>query len=117
MVRALKLQPEAKISAEIKMDDPIMKWMVRWAAMMLSRFRTSSGSKTAHEKQTGRRCQLEVVPFAEKVWYRRLSNPDGKKAVMSSKWEEGLWLGHCRYSIEVWVDTPAGAVKAWTIRR
>ena len=117
MVRVLKLQLEANIGAEINMSEPIMKWMVRWAAMMLSRFRTSTDNKTAYEKQTGRRCQIEVVPFAEKVWYRKLSQEDGNKAVMSSRWEEGIWLGHCRNSNEVWIGTPAGAVKAWSVRR
>ena len=101
MVRVLKLQLEANIGAEIGMSEPIMKWMVRWAAMMLSRFRTSTDNKTAYEKQTGRRCQIEVVPFAEKVWYRKLSQEDGKKAVMSPKWEEGIWLGYCRNSNEI----------------
>ena len=51
------------------------------------------------------------------MWYRKLSKPDGKKAVMSSKWEEGLWLGHCRNSNEVWIGTTSGAVKAWSVRR
>ena len=51
------------------------------------------------------------------MWYRKLSQEDGKKAIMSSKWEEGLWLGHCRNSNEVWIGTPAGAVKAWSVRR
>ena len=36
---------------------------------------------------------------------------------MSSKWEEGLWLGHCRKSNEVWIGTPTKAVKAWAVRR
>ena len=90
MVRVLKLQLEAKIGMEVSMTEPIIKWMVRWAAMMRSRFRTSSGNTTAYEKQTGRRCQSEVVPFAEKVRYRKLSQPDGKNAIMSPKWEEGI---------------------------
>ena len=84
---------------------------------MLPRFRTSVDYKTADQKQTGRRCQLEVVPSAERVWYRKPTQPDGEKAVMSSKWKEGLWSGHCRNSNEVWVGGRDGAVKAWTARR
>ena len=74
MVRVLKLQLEANINRSIGIDDPTMKWMTRWAAMMRSRFRVSAENKTAYEKQTGRRCSQEVVPFAEKVWYRRLDS-------------------------------------------
>ena len=36
---------------------------------------------------------------------------------MEPKWEEGLWLGHCRCSNEVLVGNKDGVVKAWAIRR
>ena len=36
---------------------------------------------------------------------------------MSSKWEEGIWLGHCRNSNEVWIGAGSEAVKAWMVRR
>ena len=36
---------------------------------------------------------------------------------MESKWDEGLWLGHCRNSNEVLVGNKDGVVKAWAIRR
>ena len=117
MVRVLKLQFESNLGGSVQMSEPIMKWMVRWAAMMLSRFRVSGDSQTAYERQTGRRCQLDVVPFGERVWYRRLSSPDGKKAAMSSKWEEGIWLGHSRCSNEAWIGTGSEAVRAWSVRR
>ena len=41
MVRVLKLQLEANINRCIRIGEPIMKWMARWAAMMLSRFRVT----------------------------------------------------------------------------
>ena len=66
MVRVLKLQLESSLGTKAKMSELIMKWMVRWAAMMLSRFGVSTENQTAYEKQTGRRCRQEVVPFAEK---------------------------------------------------
>ena len=50
--------------------------------MMLSRFSINTNDNTAYEKQTGRRCRIEVVPFAEKVWYRKLSQENGREAVM-----------------------------------
>ena len=96
MVRVLKLQLEANLGCAINVTDPIMKWLARWAAMLLSRFRVSAENKTAYEKQTGRRCKQEVVPFAEKVWFRKLSNDGPGRSKLSSKWEEGKLLGHCR---------------------
>ena len=50
MVRVLKLQLEANINRGIRVEEPIMKLMTKWAAMMLSRFRVSTDNRTAYEK-------------------------------------------------------------------
>ena len=94
----------------------IMHWLIRWAAMALSSFQVGKDHKTAYQRQTGRPCSVEVVPFGEKVSYR--TAPDtGPKRAMEPKWEEGLWLGHSRHSNEVLVGNKDGIVKAWAIRR
>ena len=49
MVRVLKLQVEANINRSIRIDEPIKKWMTRWAAMMLSRFRVSTDNRTGYK--------------------------------------------------------------------
>ena len=36
-VRVLKEQIEGKTDVKLKIDDVIMQWMIRWAAMMVSR--------------------------------------------------------------------------------
>ena len=51
-----------------------------------------------------------------KIWDRKAPGT-GPKISMESKWGEGLWLGHCRGSNEVFVGGKDGIVKAWTIRR
>ena len=72
MVRVLKLQLEAKLNRTVAIQEPIMHWMVRWAAMLLSRFRVGGDGKTAYQRQTGKRCVSDVVPFGETMWYREL---------------------------------------------
>ena len=84
--------------------------------MALSRFQVGKDHKTAYQRQTGKACSVEVVPFAEKVWYRKAPTT-GPKLSMESKWEEGVWLGHTRNSNEVFVGNKDGLVKAWAIRR
>ena len=83
MVRVLKLQLEANLNHRLSVSHPIMKWLTRWAAMLLSRFRVSSENKTAYEKQTGRRCKQEVVPFAEWMGFRRLDDDGAGKSKLS----------------------------------
>ena len=116
MAKVLKLQLESKLGRTLQMKEPIMHWLIRWAAMALSRFQVGKDHKTAYQRQTGRPCSVEVVPFGEKIWYR--TAPDtGPKRAMEPKWEEGLWLGHSRHSNEVLVGNKDGIVKAWAIRR
>ena len=47
-----------------------MRWLVRWAAMSMSRFQKGRDGNTPYQRQKGRKSELEVVPFGEKVLYR-----------------------------------------------
>ena len=85
--------------------------------MAISRFRVGKDGKTAYERQRGKRCYGGVVPFGERVWFRQLDHEDGKKRSLQTKWQEGVWLGHCRESNETWVGRGGVAVRAWSIRR
>lgn len=69
--------------------------------MALSRFKVGNAGKTAYTKQVGKPCKIEVVPFAERVWFRRLGGDQNKKKSLESKWFEGIWLGHSRESSEI----------------
>ena len=44
--RVLKIDLQVKIKREIIADEPIMPWLLRWAAMPLSRFRPGKDRKT-----------------------------------------------------------------------
>ena len=63
------------------------------AAMALSRFKVGKDNKSAYERQRGRKCRVDTVPFGEKVWFRQLTTQDGRKISLQSKWREGVWLG------------------------
>ena len=45
-VRVYKLQLEANLKRRIGIKEPIMQWLVRWAAMALSRFKVGGDGKT-----------------------------------------------------------------------
>ena len=108
---------ESKMGEEIQSDWVIMLWFVRWGAMLYSRFKLGQDGKTSYERQKGRKCKQEVIPFAEKVLYKKLKDTGARKQVLESQWEEGLWLGHSRTSNEVLIGTCAGIVRAWAIKR
>ena len=61
---------ETKIGETIESDTVIMLWLVRWAPMLYSRFKIGTDGKTSYERQKGRKCKQEVVPFGEKLCTR-----------------------------------------------
>ena len=60
----------------------------------------------------GRKCNLEVVPFGEKVFYKKLNQTASAMNSLKSTWREGVWLGHARGSSEALIGTDDGVVRA-----
>ena len=85
--------------------------------MAYSRYKLGADGKTPHERQKGRTCVLEVVPFGEFVRYKQLGETSQERTSLESSWFEGVWLRHARGSSEALVGTNDGVVRAWTVRR
>ena len=115
--RVMKLYLQHKIGRKVSESDPIMPWLLRWAAMSLSRFQVGQDGKTAYERQKGRKCELEVVPFGEKVLYRLPEVANDRHQALEERWAHGIWLGHARHSPEILIATSTGIVKSWAVRR
>ena len=115
-IKVFKDMLETRTGQRIPTDAVILQWLVRWVAMLHSRFRRGSDGKTAYERQRGRKCSLEVIPFGESVHYRRL-DVDENRNKLESRWEDGIWLGHARGSSEVLIGTREGVVRSRAIRR
>jgi len=115
--RVLKEQLEHEAEMTIKPGDVITLWMVRWAAMLVSRYMVGKDGLTAYERRRGRKCKVPVAKFAEKVWYKKMRDSKERKDKFESEWEEGIWLGHGRASNEVLIGTLNGVVRAFTVQR
>ena len=63
--RVLKIDLQAKVGRNIEPDEPIRPWLIRWAAMALSRYSRGKAGKTPYQIQVGRSCDIEVVQFGE----------------------------------------------------
>ena len=66
--RVMKEQLEDKAKMKLKPSDLIIQWMVRWAAMVTSRFLMGKDGRTPIERRRGRKCTIPVCPCAETVW-------------------------------------------------
>ena len=72
---------------------------------MSSRYLVGKDGRTAYERRRGRRCNLPVVPFGEKVFYKEIRQSKERKNKLESEVKEGLWLGHSRDTNEVLIGT------------
>ena len=115
--RLFKDQIEDLAGVKLEAEDVILQWLIRWAAMNPSRFLVGKDGKTGIERRRGRKCKIPVVPFGEKVWYKKIREGKSQEDKMEIEWEEGLWLGHNRNSNEVLVGTKEGVVKAYALKR
>ena len=87
--KVLKDQVEWKTDGKLKASGDGMRWLVRWAAMILSRYHKGKYGKTRWERRLGEPCPLEVVPWGELVWYKKLKEDGAKDNKVDPKWEDG----------------------------
>ena len=116
-VTLLKDQLEDHAGVQLQAEDVILQWMIRWAAMLTSRFLVGVDGKTGYERRRGRSCNIPVVRFGEKVWYRELKDNKAEKGKLETHMAEGVWLGHSRSSNEILIGTPSGVIRAYDVRR
>ena len=88
--RVLKIHIQSKIGRELDVDEPIMPWLLRWAAMSISRFQKGADGKTPYERQRGRKCDIPVVPFGETVRYRKPEVARDSHQALEERWGKGI---------------------------
>ena len=115
--RVLKEQIEHKANLKLACTDVIVLWMIRWAAMLCSRYAVGKDGRTPYERRRGRRCKIPALMFGEKVWYKELRQSKDRKDKFESEWFLGIWLGHSRSSNEHLIGTKQGAIKAYAVKR
>ena len=115
-VRAFYDQLKARTGLSLGTDHPIFEWMVEWAATTLTRFVIRGGGKTSYERIGGRtRDNLPMAIFGENVCYFPLKTNRRDKSKLE-RMREGIWLGMHMRTNKALIGTPAGVVKARTIR-
>ena len=115
--RVMKEQLDDNAKITLECDSVIVLWMVRWAAMMTSRYLVGKDGRTAYERRRGRKCKVPVVMFGEKVWYKEVREGTERKDKFNTEWKEGVWLGHARNTNEAIIGTDLGALRAYAVKR
>ena len=115
--RVLKLQIEACSGYTLEATADLSQWLIRWAAMLISRYSVGRDGLTPIERRRGRPCRLPTCIFGECVWYRLIRVGEGGVDKYDSEWRKGVWLGHTRNSNEHVIGTPEGVLRAYSIKR
>ena len=85
--------------------------------MAVSRFLPGRDKRTPYERQTGRGCDIEVIPFGETILYRLPEVARDRHQALEPRWSKGVWLGHARSTNAALVATNEGVIKVWGFRR
>ena len=114
--RVLRLHLQDRIKPKMAQDEPVMPWLLRWAAMSFSRFSKGKDGKTPYGRQRGRTCEMDVVPFGEIVMYRIQEVACDRHQALEERLAKGVWMGHAFHSSEVLIAAEKGIIKTWAIR-
>ena len=68
--RVLKIQLEEKAKIKIQPSVSIVLWLIRWAAMLVSRYVVGKDGRPPYERKRGRKCRTPACKFGEQVLYR-----------------------------------------------
>ena len=113
--RVLRHQLEQGLGQKIPDCAPIMAWLVRWSAELLSKYSQGIEGKTAYERIRHESCKTPVVPFGEAIMYLPMKTATRNKGQSAKKL--GLWLGTIERNEETIIGTMTGVVKCRTFSR
>ena len=114
-VRALRHQIESGMKKKLPDESPVMAWLVRWAAELLSKYAPGEDGKAPYERIRQEKCLVPRVPFGERVTYLPLQNVRRSKGVPAKR--PGIWLGVNERTEEIIIGTSRRVVKCRTVSR
>ena len=103
------------MKTKVPNESPIIPWMARWAAELLSQHSPGEDGRTPFERIRGEKCVVPVIPFGEQVMYLQMKIVQRSKGEAARK--SGVWLGNNERTEESIIGTPKGVVKCRTYSR
>ena len=120
-VRVLKTSTEEKLGRSVPQDHPLLAWMPRHGAFVMSRFRIGEDGKTPYERHTTRKWRRPMVHYGERIFFRPLkSYLEGKgtrKNDLTSKVMSGHYIGTHGRNADVMVLTKDGVLRGTSVHR
>ena len=106
---------EHNIKCKIFDEAPIMSWLVRWSAELISKYSVGMDGKTPYERIRKEDCVTPLAPFGETIMYLPLKIVHRNKGIPANR--IGIWLGVNERIEETLVGTKRGVVKCRIVDR
>ena len=114
-ITVLRHQIDSIIKHKISDEAPIMSWLVRWAAELLSKYAIADDGKTRYERVHEEDRMTLLVPFGETVMYLPLKTVHRNKGMLAK--EVVVWLGVSESTEETLIGTKQGVIKCRIVDR
>lgn len=115
-IRTLKAGLEAKIAQKIRLANPIVPWMIRHAAALITRCRIRPSGRTSLEMIKGRRTNAPIAEFGEHILFK-IPKTKLNPGKFDDQWSSGTYLGFDMRSMETLVGTTVGVFKCTDFKR
>ena len=106
---------ESHCGDKLQSDDVIIMWIIKHAALMISRYKVGSDGMTPYERTKGKKASQPMVCIGERVLFMPLKAARGDK--MDVRFEYGIYVGTSFVNSEHYVATEGGVIRTRTIRR
>ena len=114
-IRVIKHQVESNTKCKLNSDLPIMVWLTRWAAELVSKYAPGEDGRTPYERIRNEECMVPTVFFGETILYLPIKTVRRNKGDAAKK--QGVWIGTIERTEEAIIGIEHGVIKCRTVTR
>ena len=116
MVRAILSELETKLKIEVGVDHPILAWIARHAAFLMTRFRIGEDGKSAYERTLGRPWRRPTIVFGEQVMFKPVGAKH-KRGSLEQRVSMGRYIGTASRNADLMIMTSEGISRGHSVHR
>ncbi|CAE7344151.1 unnamed protein product [Symbiodinium natans] len=116
MVRAILSELETKLKIEVGVDHPILAWIARHAAFLMTRFRIGEDGKSAYERTLGRPWRRPTIVFGEQVMFKPVGSRH-KRGSLDARVCMGRYVGTASRNADLLIMTSEGISRGHSLHR
>jgi len=117
IVRTLKIDLEKNMKKAVDNKSVALAWLVEHSCVVYNRCTVCSDGRTPWQRAYGKAASLPLVPFGEKVLYKKLKATGDKKNSLEPRFSYGIYLGSRPKSGEHYIGVEEGVIRCRDVRR